>query len=440
MTRLLPVVPFLAFSVAAFAAMARLGALSATGSWALTVGLEAVTVALVWGGALGLGRLAGSALLGKGDDPFEKCRAPAAARFAVEGGLGFASLMTLFHLLGLAGLVKAPVVVVVLLAGCVAALVGRDLRGLGSRFAAALSHPAVALAAPLVAVLLVAASFPPGILWPRESAGYDALEYHLQVPREWLAAGAIRGLPHNVYSYLPLNLEILSLALMALRGGAFEGMLAVQWLHASFAVATAALLGLWAAARTGSRPAGAASAALYLAVPWNLVTGSLAYNEQATAFLGLAAWVILWEGPLTHRVMAAAGACAGAAIGTKLTAAGFLFLPALVAFALFRDREEGSSRTPPRRLALSLLVFGLAAAAMHIPYLAQNAAWTKNPVFPFVTRVLGRAHWSEAEEWRWINGHFPRATVGERCAALWKSGVGDESFGWPLLAAAAGLA
>ncbi|MCE9581895.1 MAG: hypothetical protein K8T20_05190, partial [Planctomycetes bacterium] len=79
MNRLLPVIPFLAFSAAALAALARLGALSATGSWALTVAMEGLTVALVWGGALGLGRLAGSALLGKGDDPFEKCRAPAAA-------------------------------------------------------------------------------------------------------------------------------------------------------------------------------------------------------------------------------------------------------------------------------------------------------------------------------------------------------------------------
>ncbi|KAF0242411.1 MAG: hypothetical protein FD180_3909, partial [Planctomycetota bacterium] len=440
MKRFLPAVPFLAFAVAALAALGKLGALGALGGWTLTVGLEGASVALFWGGALGLGRLAGVALFGRGADPLESARAPAAARFAVEGGLGFAVLMTLLHLLGLAGFVRAPVVVLLLLGGCVAALVGRDLRSLPGRATAMLAHPGVALVAPLVAILLLAASFPPGMLWPSEAKGYDALEYHLQVPREWLDAGAIRALPHNVYAYLPLNFEMLTLGMFSLRGGAFEGMLGAQWLHASFAVGTAALLGVWAGARTGSSASGAAAAAAYLCVPWNLVTGSLAYNEQAAAFLGLCALVLLWEAPLTHRVMAAAGICAGAAVGTKLTAAGFLFLPALAAAAAFRDREEGAVRTPPKRLAFAALVFCVAGLLVHAPYLARNAAWTKNPVFPFATRVLGRAHWGESEEWRFINGHFPRASAGERVVALWESGVGDPGYGVAWLAAAlAGL-
>ncbi len=437
MNRFLPLVPVAAFLAAVLAVLARLSALPAAGAWAITLVLEGGTAALFWGAALGIGRLAASAVLGRGEDPFAGGRAPVAARFAAEAGLGFAALMTVLHLLGLAGLARAPVVAILLLAGVVAALAGRDLRGLLARGRELFAHPAVALAAPLVAVLAVAASFPPGLLWPSEAKGYDALEYHLQVPREWLESGGIGALPHNLYSYLPLNFEMLTLGVFALRGGAYEGMLGAQWLHASFAAGTALLLGLWAGARTGSRAAGAAAACAYLAVPWNLVTGSLAYNEQAAAFLGLCALVVLWEGPLTHRVMAAAGLCAGAAVGTKLTAAGFLFLPALAAAAAFRDREEGAARTPPKRLALAALVFCAAGLAVHVPYLARNAAWTHNPVFPFATRVLGRAHWGETEEWRFINGHFPRASAGERVAAVWTRGFGDPGYGLAWLAAAA---
>ncbi len=440
MNRALPLVPIAAFAVAVLAVLARLSALPALGTWMLTLVLEGGTVALFWGAALGLGRLAALALLGHGADPLAGSRAPVAARFAVEAGLGFASLMTLLHLLGLAGIAKAPVVAILLLAGVVAALAGRDLKALLSRGRDLLAHPAVAIVAPLAAVLLVAASFPPGLLWPSEAKGYDALEYHLQVPREWLDAGAIRALPHNLYSYLPLNFEMLTLGVFTLRGGPFEGMLGAQWLHASFAIGTALLLSLWTGARTGSPAAGAAAACAYLAVPWNLVTASLAYNEQAAAFLGLSALVLLWEGPMTHRVMAAAGLCAGAAVGTKLTAAGFLFLPALAAAAAFRDREEGAARTPAKRLALAALVFCAAGLLVHVPYLARNAAWTKNPVFPFATRVLGRAHWGETEEWRFINGHFPRASAGERVAAVWTRGLGDSGYGLAWLAAvAAGL-
>jgi hypothetical protein len=424
-----------AFAATLAAAAAACRALPALPAWALTAVLEGLSVAAVWIAALGWGRLASRAV------PLpETTRAPSSTRFALEAGAGFAVLMSLLHLLGLAGLVRGWSAGLLLASGAAAALAGRDARGLAARARDLLAHPATALAAAPAAVLLLAASFPPGILWPGEGAGYDALEYHLQVPREWHEAGEIRALPHNVYSYLPLDFEILGLALMSLRGGPHESAIAVQWLHASFALATALLLALWTQERSGSRAAAAGAASLYLALPWNLVTGSLAYNEQAAAFLGAAALVLLWEAGLTQRVNAAAGVLAGAAAGVKLTAAGFFALPAAVATILWRDREEGAAKRPPARLALALLAFAAGAAAIHAPYLARNAAWTGNPAFPFATRAMGRAHWSEAEEGRWVRGHFPQAGAKDRADALWSRALADPQFGFPWwLAALAGL-
>ena len=428
-------VPVASLALALAVASAAAGA-SALPMAALTALLEGSTVALVWVVALGWGRLIATVL--RISLPAE---APLAARFALHGGLGFASLMTLVHITGLAGLVHPAVFGLLALAGLGAFLFHRDFRADAARLSAFLTDPALLLAVVPAAILLLAASCPPGLLWPREAAGYDALEYHLQIPREWLALSAIRPLPHNVYSYLPLNLEILSLALMSLRGGAYEAMLAIQWLHASFALATALLLGSWIGARTGWRGAGWAAGLAFLAVPWTLVTGSLAYNEAATAFLIAAAWVLLWEGGQTKRMIAAAGIVAGAAAGTKLTAAGFGVAPMLAVWALFRDREEGATARSGRALAVLALVFVLAASAIHAPYVARNAAWTGNPVFPFATRILGRAHWSAAEEWRWMDAHRPKGGAGERSAALWSRGLADPGFGpvwW--LAGAAGLA
>ena len=68
---------------------------------------------------------------------------------------------------------------------------------LGSLFAAALLWTA----APAVAVLLVAACSAPGWLWASEFGGYDALSYHLQLPKEWLHLKKITTLDHNVYSH-----------------------------------------------------------------------------------------------------------------------------------------------------------------------------------------------------------------------------------------------
>ena len=60
---------------------------------------------------------------------------------------------------------------------------------------------------PALALLLVAASSPPGWLWDSEGRGYDALEYHLQLPQEWLRMGRLAPLEHNVYSFLPGYIE-----------------------------------------------------------------------------------------------------------------------------------------------------------------------------------------------------------------------------------------
>ena len=45
---------------------------------------------------------------------------------------------------------------------------------------------------PLLSIAAVGALLPPGMLWhPDEPHGYDVVEYHLQIPREWYEAGRI---------------------------------------------------------------------------------------------------------------------------------------------------------------------------------------------------------------------------------------------------------
>ena len=62
------------------------------------------------------------------------------------------------------------------------------------------------LIVPPVAFVLLAAVLPP--------ADFDVREYHLQVPKEWLQAGRIEFLPHNVYGNMPLGAEMQALLAM----------------------------------------------------------------------------------------------------------------------------------------------------------------------------------------------------------------------------------
>ena len=73
------------------------------------------------------------------------------------------------------------------------------------------------VAAVPIGLVLVGALLPPGLLWGDEPNGYDVVEYHLQVPREWYEIGRIVPLQHNVFSYFPFNVEMHSLLAMHLR-------------------------------------------------------------------------------------------------------------------------------------------------------------------------------------------------------------------------------
>src|SRR5262249_54024495 len=91
---------------------------------------------------------------------------------------------------------------------------------------------------PVLGIVLACAMLPPGMLWRDEPNGYDVTEYHLQVPREGFEAGRITGLHHNVFSYMPFNVEMHYLLAMELRGGPWSGMYLAQLMHVMFFVLT----------------------------------------------------------------------------------------------------------------------------------------------------------------------------------------------------------
>lgn len=337
-------------------------------------------------------------------------------------------LMLLVHGLGLAGLLNGWTVGGLAITGLVAAFVGdpEDVRGGLHGTASVGASGWVALVGTPVALLLVAASLPPGVLWPMEAKGYDALEYHLQIPREWYDAGAIGPLLHNSYSFLPLNVESLYLALMHARGGAMDAMLACQWLSASFAFATAGLLALEVRERTTDAGAGALAAAAFLFVPGVLVTGSLAYNETGMLFLLTGALLLANDGS-----PARAGALVGGAIGVKLSAVALGFPAVLVAVWL----QPGDLRARLR----AAVACGLGAAGLFVPILLRNLWWTGNPVFPMAAGWLGSGHWTSVSQQRWSTAHDPTGSLIDRIARLWPDALGSPHFhpAWWLAAALA---
>ncbi|HVX85456.1 MAG TPA: hypothetical protein VH253_11800 [Phycisphaerae bacterium] len=298
------------------------------------------------------------------------------------------------------------------------------------------SRPALAcalLAAIPIATLLIAATFPPGTLWHSELHGFDVMEYHLEIPREYAAANSTAPLPHNIYSLFPANMEMLYLLQTQFArtvtgsNSYLAGILPAQFLHALFMMLTAAALAL-APRRTAEGRSTAASriaaAVLFLAIPWVLVTGSLAYNEGGMMLAGTPALLLaLAPGP-TPRArrhgLLLIGVLLGVAAGHKLTAALFFGLPiALILLVTFRSLR-------------GVILVTLLALAVYSPWAIRAAVYSGgNPLFPIAATVLPRGPWTTAMAERFAAGHSAppgERTVPARLAALAHESLLDQQW------------
>jgi len=454
------------------ASLLVVGAVAGGGAATLLASASLVTelpLVLAWVvAAFGLGWPLRRALLGSGR------ASPRTA--ALQVGLGIAAALAVDAALGALGILGPIPAWSITLAGGVLALLcaWRDPPR------CAPMSPLVLGAAPAVGVLLLAATSEPGWLWSTEFGGYDALSYHLQLPKEWLLAGRIGATPHCVYGHLPSFMEAAFLRLMELRGAlhergasvALHGAVAGQLLHAVLALLTAWCAGQAAAAwlastsqrsTAGETPAAggaggeaaiaaAVTAALVLVTPWVVVVGSLAYSEMPAMLLLATGLVALrptaadnfrghpstarGEGAMALsadlgigepqrgqqwiRLALLTGVLAGGACGSKLTASVFVAVPlgALLLWSL------------PRRRWASASAWAIGAALVLLsPWLLRNWMTTGNPLFPFATGLFGTGPWSDEQAAIFARGHASDLGVLARLRRLWEQvmifGVGQ---------------
>ncbi len=353
-------------------------------------------------------------------------------------GLGAISFLTL--VLGLTGAMSQFVAWALLAAGVAMCII----RALPKRETAALSLQVWwggraasawlwALATPFFAMTLVAAFVPPGVLWGDEPNGYDVVEYHLQVPREWYESGRIEGLRHNVFSYFPFNVEMQFLLAMHVRGGPWAGMYLAQLMHVGYVALSVAAVYAVARSFGGNATLAGVCAA---STPWLALLAPVAYNEGGLLLYGTLAvgWTLhaLRDHDRRIAAMAVAGAMAGLACGVKLTAVPMLLLPLPAAFVAI----AAARRERIRRAVLASALFVATGTVLFSPWLLKNALWTGNPVFPEAQELFGRGHFTEAQSQRWTAAHSPRADqqpLTARFEAAWEQIGRDARYGYLLL-------
>jgi 4-amino-4-deoxy-L-arabinose transferase-like glycosyltransferase len=212
----------------------------------------------------------------------------------------------------------------------------------------------------------------------------DALCYHLEVSKRFLADGAVGFDPDLHETVYPLVKELLDTYALALATPSASRL--VSWLTGvALALSVASL----------ARPVLGHGAALWavaaaLSVPAVSNGMSAPLNDVALASFcagALLAWV-QWFNEPTLRHAALAGALGGLALGVKYPALvwiGWLVVGQVIATA--RDRR----RHTLGQLALYLLLLGLVGA----PWYARAWLWTGNPVYPFFRETFGGAGLAE---------------------------------------------
>jgi 4-amino-4-deoxy-L-arabinose transferase-like glycosyltransferase len=256
----------------------------------------------------------------------------------------------------------------------------------------------------LVLSVLVLSAVPP--------VSRDALTHHLAVPKLWLKSGSMSEIPAVVFSYYPMNLDLLYLIPLY-----FGNDIIPKYIHFAFALLTAGLIFAFLKDRTAKTHYGLLGALLFLSVPMILKLSITVYVDLGLVFFSTAAllYVLKWaaSGNQTRHLLIAGLFC-GLGLGTKYNGLISLFLLTCLIPVLYLrvnlqpdDAADGPVHTTRRqkKAAGMTSLRALQAAALFVsisllvfsPWMIRNLRWTGNPVYPLYQKAFNAVHLADTE-------------------------------------------
>ena len=339
-------------------------------------------------------------------------------QWCIELGFGLTLLLSLTHLMGILGLLNSATAWVSVGIGLILFL--PRLIGKQASVDDGLTLLHVVIMCGMLLALVMACN-PPGILWGSEYGGFDALSYHLQLPREWIDQGRIWPSEHNVYSFLPGYIENAYTHIALMMGGmqhdGGRGAISAQLLSALMLILSAACLGEMTRSvcqklmpDADQLLAGRIAIALTFGTPWLLVVGTLAYNETAVVLLGTSALCMAMRSDIAVWKRAIiCGFIVGGACSCKPTAL-FLLAPSIGIVLL---------ACSPRKQWIVATLGCVALGAITIsPWLIRNTLATGNPVFPQIHTTFGNGHWTDAQHALYASAHTFDGSLIDRIRLL----------------------
>ncbi|RLB40549.1 MAG: hypothetical protein DRH20_01125 [Deltaproteobacteria bacterium] len=206
----------------------------------------------------------------------------------------------------------------------------------------------------------------------------DALVHHLALPKLFLRHGILADFPTMVYSYYPMNLDLLYM--IPLR---FGNDIAPKLIHFSFGLLTAWVLYAYLKSRLG-RTYGLMAALFFLSTPVIVKLSTTVYVDLGVIFFSTAALLLLlqWaERRFRSRYLLLSAVCCGLALGTKYNALICLLLLTFLASVL-RVRGAPSGRRGFLSAAGSGVLYLTVALLLFSPWMIRNYTLKSNPLHP----------------------------------------------------------
>lgn len=211
----------------------------------------------------------------------------------------------------------------------------------------------------------------------------DALTHHLFVPKLYLQHGSIYEIPEIIFSYYPMNLDLLYMFPLY-----FGNDIIPKYIHFVFALLTSYLVFRFLRTRIGMNW-GLLGALFFLSIPVIIKLSITVYVDLGLVFFSTAALLsfIEWQNNPAHkRFLVLCGLCAGLAAGTKYNGLIVIVILALLIPYLYsrysRQYKKEQRNNSQIKAVLFGLIFLLAASLTYGPWLARNYIWTGNPVYP----------------------------------------------------------
>jgi hypothetical protein len=203
----------------------------------------------------------------------------------------------------------------------------------------------------------------------------DALIHHLAVPKLWMKHGGFYETPWAIFSYYPMNIELLYLLCLLIGWDILP-----KLVHLGFALGTGLLIYRYAKVRLGRRYA-LLGLLLWLSTPIVIYVGTIAYIDLGITFFITLALLALArfgspEAPPKKSVLLMAVSL-GLAIGSKYTA--LIALPFFLGCLFIAAARKYGSVKATRYLLALVVVAGLVGS----PWYLKNLYLQGNPLYPF---------------------------------------------------------